>query len=141
MRLYLDTEFNGFAGELISLALVPESDDDDSWYEVLQVPASPTQFVRQHVLPALRLRPIGQESFMSALHGYLSQLPKDVEIIADWPEDIAQFCACLCKEGGWQLQFWPKLTLINSGKFTPKVPHNALSDAIALKNWHLANQG
>ena len=33
--LYLDTEFNGFGGELLSLALVPD-DDSESFYEEIE---------------------------------------------------------------------------------------------------------
>ena len=37
MRYFLDCEYNGFGGELISLALVPEHGDHE-FYAVLELP-------------------------------------------------------------------------------------------------------
>src|SRR3546814_17164199 len=37
MRYFLDTEFNGFGGELIRLALVPEHGDQE-FYALLELP-------------------------------------------------------------------------------------------------------
>lgn len=36
MRIYVDCEFNGFGGELMSMALVAE--DGREWYNVLPLP-------------------------------------------------------------------------------------------------------
>ena len=53
MRYFLDVEFNGFCGELISIALVPELDGAAPFYEALDC-AKPTPWVAEHVLPVLR---------------------------------------------------------------------------------------
>ena len=52
MRYFLDTEFNGFGGELISIALVPEYGDQE-FYAVLPLPAYLHPWVERHVIPYL----------------------------------------------------------------------------------------
>jgi hypothetical protein len=59
-------------------------------------------------------------------------------IVADWPEDIAQFCSLLMTGPGEMVPV-PRLTfeLVPLGGFSTAansaVPHNALHDARALK--------
>lgn len=132
-QLYLDVEFNSFGGDLISLALY--NPGGESWYEVASLPPAPHPFVRDHVIPVLGKAPMGKDGFMASLHAYLKQFQMP-EIIADWPEDFSHFFNCLCKPGGWQLQFECRATLLLSGKFDPEIRHNALSDAKALAEWH-----
>ena len=50
MRYFLDTEFNGFGGELISLALVPEHGHDE-YYAVLPLPDELHPWVERNVVP------------------------------------------------------------------------------------------
>jgi hypothetical protein len=38
MRIFVDCEFNGFGGDLLSMALVPEDDVIAPWYEVVDLP-------------------------------------------------------------------------------------------------------
>jgi len=58
MRYFLDTEFNGFGGALISLALVPEIGDQD-FYVSLPLPAEIHPWVEKNVIPYLRFVPPG----------------------------------------------------------------------------------
>ena len=51
MRYFLDTEYNGIGGELISLALVP--DDGDEFYLTLKTTDPLLEWVERHVLPYL----------------------------------------------------------------------------------------
>ena len=90
MNVFLDAEFNGFGGALISLGLVCE--DGREWYEVAEIPPEPHPFVAQHVLPLLGKEPIGREPFSASLAAFLVDVPQPV-IIADWPDDIR----CLCE--------------------------------------------
>ena len=60
MRYFLDAEFNGFGGELISLALVPEQDGLPPFYEAIRCDA-PTDWVAENVIPVLETRPLGRE--------------------------------------------------------------------------------
>lgn len=143
MALYLDTEFNGFGGELISLALV--SDMGDEFYEVLPLPSDIQPWVREHVVPVLGKEPIDREVFRASLWSFLSRAVyrsdgvyrSDEEVIADFPEDIAHLCRALCKDGQW----YPAVARFHirtpfDGALEPAIPHNALEDARALMRWH-----
>ncbi|WP_235536948.1 hypothetical protein [Sphingomonas sp. Root241] len=87
MRYFLDTEFNGFGGALISLALVPELEGAAPFYEALEC-TRPTEWVATHVLPVLGTVPVSREELGYGLAHYLSDDP-DPLLVADWPEDIA----------------------------------------------------
>ena len=49
MRYFLDTEYNGIGGELLSLALVP--DYGDELYLTLRNSDPPLDWVERHVVP------------------------------------------------------------------------------------------
>ena len=51
MKLFIDTEFNGFGGELISMAIVAE--DGREWYGILPVADKLVEWVEEHVRPVL----------------------------------------------------------------------------------------
>ena len=133
MRLFLDCEFNGFGGELISLALVDEN--NQSFYEVLAC-QNPTPWVVEHVIPILNQAPISLERFQKQLQNFLNQYDA-IEIIADWPEDFALFSRCLIVSAGRCLSLPPlKMQLWmqeSNAKVASQQPHNALADAQALK--------
>ncbi len=145
MRYFLDTEFNGFGGALISLALVPE-DGDQEFYTSIPVEGEVHPWVALHVMPYLRHVPLGVDYELSRVHAaehvaaYLEGDPAPV-IIADWPDDIAYFCQLLLV-GPAQMVTVPHLRfeLINAAGFssaaTSKVPHNALHDARALRDFY-----
>lgn len=147
MRYFLDTEFNGFAGELISLALVPEHGDEE-FYAVLELPEEVHGWVQRNVMPYLHSVPQGlhrgavsRAEAASELARYLAADPDPV-IVADWPEDIAHFCMLLvtgpgeiAPVGSMRFEFVSSpgfSTAVNS-----QVPHNALHDARALRDFVL----
>lgn len=146
MRYFLDTEFNGFAGELISLALVPEYGDRE-FYVALPLPDSVDPWVQRHVLPYLHSVPQGLDLSLdriAAAHELAAYLATDRDplIVADWPEDIALLCRLLLIEPneivdiaglGFEFRRTPGFsTAMNS-----RVPHNALHDARALRDFIL----
>ena len=92
MRLYLDCEWNGPDGQLLSLALV--SDDGEEFYEVLPLCETPHPWVALHVLPALRREPVGAETFRARLKDYLWKYER-LDVIADYPEDLTRFLRTL----------------------------------------------
>ena len=57
MRYFIDAEFNGFGGQLISLALVPEDEEAVPFYEVLAC-ANTNSWVIDHVVPVLQKQPV-----------------------------------------------------------------------------------
>ena len=142
MRYFLDTEFNGFGGALLALALVPE--DGTEFYVTLDCPDPIHTWVERNVLPHLDHVPVGLQSprlsrqeAAGALSDYLAMDPRP-ELVADWPEDIAQFCNLLMTGPGLIVPV-PPLTfrLIPLHGFSTAansaVPHNALHDARALR--------
>ena len=134
MKLFLDCEFNGFGGELISLALVDEN--NQHFYEVLEC-LDPITWVKDHVMPRLNRKPIPLAQFQSRLQIHLSRYTS-LEIVADWPEDFALFTRSLMLSAGKCIQT-PSLTMqlwmqdpIET-HVASENPHNALADAHALK--------
>jgi hypothetical protein len=93
MRYFLDTEYNGFGGELIAIALVPEDDSLAPFYEAIAC-RTPTPWVAENVLPVLGTEPITQRALADRFADYLINDP-DPLLVADWPEDIAHACMLL----------------------------------------------
>lgn len=138
MRYFLDVEFNGFCGELISIALVPELDGAAPFYEALDC-ANPTPWVAEHVLPMLRTAPIPRTLMASRFAAYLGNDENPV-LIADWPEDIAQAAMLMVIAPGRRVAL-DRITfrMIDSIGFDAAalsaVPHNAYHDALALRDY------
>jgi hypothetical protein len=146
MRYFLDTEFNGFGGCLISLGLAAEEGDQD-YYVVVPMTEAPLPWVAEHVVPYLKSVPqmmYNQLDPIAAAHdiaAYLRTDP-DPEIVADWPEDIALFCRLLMIGDGeivdvTNIRFHFLRTPGFSTSRNSKVPHNALHDARALRDFVL----
>jgi hypothetical protein len=137
MRIYIDTEFNEFKGELISMALVAE--DGNEFYEVLYC-ANPGSWVAEHVMPILDKKPVSFEIFQAKLQEFLFQYHR-IHLIADWPEDIKHFCESLITGPGLCLNY-PPITMEMRRDLSSKdskVPHNALHDARAIADDDLSN--
>jgi hypothetical protein len=130
MNIYIDCEFNEFRGALISMALVAQ--DGREFYGVLHC-ADPGPWVKEHVLPVLVELPMSYDCFQSELTEYLAQFER-VNIVADWPEDIAHFCASLITGPGYRMAT-PPLTMEVRRDLdaVSKLPHNALEDARAIR--------
>lgn len=136
MRLYLDTEFNGFGGELISMALVSKS--GSAWYEAVEFNAPVNEWVAQNVIPKLGRAPLLPNEFRASLHEFLRQYDTP-EIICDWHADAVHFANALAGDDyGSSLDYACRITILKTppGEPKPLNPHNALSDAVALCNWH-----
>ena len=126
MRLFLDCEFNGFKGELISMALVAE--DGREWYEVIPC-RNPCEWVAENVMPILDKSPLRNVALMSkSLARFLKQFDS-IHIVADWPEDIQHFCSVLIVGPGKRINTPPLSMEILRIDSKSEVPHNALSDA------------
>jgi hypothetical protein len=59
MRYFVDVEFNGFGGPLISLTLAPEDPSAAAFYEAVHC-EEPEPWVAEHVMPVLRIQPISR---------------------------------------------------------------------------------
>lgn len=140
---YLDCEFDGHKGNLLSLALVRE--DGYSLYLVVNTWAS-DPWVLKHVLPIMDCH---------SAHVYNKVKPNDVGaairawldpvnnfcVVADSPVDIARFCAALStdSDGGWCSVNYETITFeVRNVSCYPTVlkgavQHNAWWDACALR--------
>lgn len=152
MKYFLDTEFNGFGGELISLALVRE--DGESLYLVYPEP-KPWYFAwpRENVVPLLWSIPTGaggiagvyepsEETVDQAdgarLIATFLKGDESPEIVADWPEDVAHFCRALLVGPGKRVKTAALRFTIENIEAYPTtlegaVRHNAWWDAMALR--------
>lgn len=140
MRLFLDCEFNGFRGELISMALVPEKPlANGEWYECLEPQMPLNEWVRNNVIPILGKPAISKSEFRASLLRYIQWFERP-ELVADWHSDIIHFCNILQGDNFKEsMPFDGKFTIIQTpeGEPKPEIPHNALSDAKALRDWYL----
>ena len=141
MRLFLDTEFNGFQGSLISMALVPEDKTKPEFYKELRITEQLEPWVRENVVPHLILPPIGYGEFQDALANYLWNVG-ECTIIADWPDDIRYFCEALITGPGNMIRLMHKIKfeLDLSIEYESLVPHNALHDARAIRDFYMKRE-
>jgi hypothetical protein len=143
MRYFLDTEYNGWGGALLSLALVP--DEGEELYLTLAWDGALEPWVERNVLPYLDTVPqshraprLNRGDAARTIAHYLAG-DSDPLIVADWPEDIAQFNALLVTGQGQMadipaLRFAFRSLVGFSTAANSKVPHNALHDARALRD-------
>jgi hypothetical protein len=143
VRYFLDTEYNGWGGALLSLALVP--DQGEELYLTLDWDGALEPWVERNVIPYLDMVAhdlvsprMSRSDAARAIAHYLAGDP-DPLIVADWPEDIALFNALLvtgpgvmAEVPGLMFQFMP-LTGFSTAA-NSKVAHNALHDARALRD-------
>jgi len=150
MRFFLDTEFNGFGGELMSIALVPEYGTRE-YYAVLPPPEHMHPWVERHVVPYLDSVPTGLKTERlpaGVIAREIARFLADEEervIVADWPDDIAYFCRLLMTGPGEMVTIGSlAFTLVDLAGFSTarnsKVPHNALHDARALRDFVLETE-
>ena len=144
MRYFLDCEYNGFGGALLSLALVPE-DGGEELYLTFACADAIEPWVERNVLPYLdqvpdsvKLPAMSREQGAQALAMYVG-VDVEPEIVADWPTDIELLCVLLTFAPGRMVAV-PEMRfrLVPLGGFSPAensaVPHNALHDARALRD-------
>lgn len=143
MRYYLDAEFNGFGGALISIALVPESEAAAPFYGALEC-RDPTPWVAAHVMPKLDIEPISYAVLQGAFADYLAADAEPV-LVADWPEDIVHAARLLVTDDGRRLILsavrFELAEVVNfSTAELSHVPHNAYHDAVALRTFCMARR-
>ncbi|MDE1468244.1 3'-5' exoribonuclease [Aurantiacibacter sp. D1-12] len=142
MRYYIDTEFNGTGGQLLSIALVRE--DGAHFYEVLHAHELVVPWVQEHVVPFYNQEPIERLQVVKKMQKFLRKDAGPHVFIADWPEDLVHFNAMLLRDHGKRNDpFQYACLLLNLAGFdTAKasdIPHNALADARALADFVEAN--
>lgn len=140
MKYFLDTEFNGAGGEIISLALVSETGDREMY--LAAECTHPLDWVKYNVMPIIECE--GATPYMcdiklfGPLTAWYLHTDPDPVIVADWPDDIKYFCQAIVTGPGEmvdirRLRF--ELARIDAypTELMDAVQHNALWDARALK--------
>lgn len=141
MRLWLDTEFNGFNGQLLSVGIIDE--DWQEFYVELPVHEVLDPWVEQHVMPMMYNRQMAHALAQIALQRFLNKYAT-VDIFVDYPDDIRYLCQMLIVGPGEQL-VTPPLSfhlirgLANTADTSVR-PHNALADAMALRHSHIQKE-
>ena len=139
MRYFLDTEFNGLGGELISVALVGEGQFE--LYVARQCLGPLVPWVEANVRPVIHAAgaaPVYRTDFWPDIEQFLMHDPDPV-IIADWPDDIAYFCKAMIVGPGRmiatanQIRFEVHRVDAYPTDLPNAVQHNALWDARALR--------
>jgi hypothetical protein len=143
MRYFLDTEFNGFGGALIAIALVPEDERRAPFYEAMAC-ADPTPWVAANVLPVLGTAALPRVEVASRFAHYLLHDETPV-LVADWPEDIAHAAQLLITGPGHMKPVRSlRFDLVDpdtmGAPVASAIPHNACSDAQALRSMVLAHE-
>jgi hypothetical protein len=145
MRYYLDTEFDGHGGVLLSLALIQEGGLS---LHVRTAERAIDPWVIANVEPLMDAHDadmIGDDVPPNNIGSYIRRfLGEDQEpvIIADSPVDIGRFCEALStgEHGGWASADYPLMTfeVHNVDCYPTTLPgavqHNAWWDAMALRH-------
>lgn len=143
MRYFLDCEYDGPGGALLSLALVPD-DGGEEFYVVIPPPAPVQPWVERHVVPYLHSVPAALDLTLdriAAAHAVAAYLGADPDpvLVADWPEDLSLAFGLLVT-GEAEIADLPGLSAewVRLPGFSvaanSRVPHNALHDARALRD-------
>lgn len=144
MKYYLDTEFNGFGGHLLSMGIIRE--DGRCFHAQLENinPEELNSWVRDNVYPYLNKIPeigmsyrVGSNMFSY----FLSEVFKgdsDIIVVTDWPDDIKYVCVNLITAPGFMINISSiKFEMIRVDSYPNDieecVQHNAMWDAIALR--------
>lgn len=145
MKYYLDCEFDGYGGRLISMALVADdggymywADADLSWIS--------DEWVKQNVVPIVALpdagfQPQTYQSISAAIESFFPAFSEhaNAHIIADWPDDVKYFCQAMITGPGQRINTPPLTFEVVRHDAYPStlegaVQHNALWDALALRH-------
>lgn len=132
MLIALDTEFNGFDGELLTLALVAY--DGRYWYGSLKSTKPLVQWVKDNVMPVVGdvIEYPDRQTFRVAMFKWLRQYNTPT-IVADWPTDIAHFINLYAGDKHDEaINYNCNFKLDMDIEYESKVPHNALYDAKAI---------
>ena len=133
-RAFIDTEFDSFGGRLISIAVV--GDQGEEYYGVVTDTAV-NPWVQENVIPKLEQEPIKLEELREQIVSFIIRsFPNcQLQVYANWPDDLAHFFSLLSEPNGVTRITNPVVGIFTRPPYnpTPDNPHNALSDARALK--------
>ncbi len=136
MRYYVDCEFNGSGGQLLSIALARE--DGPELYCVLPAHEYLQPWIVQNVVPALGQGSVSWENCRWQLRNFLAKDGGPATFVTDWPEDVLHLMRLLVTA---PLERMPpgafRCLVLDLPGFVASeasaMPHNALEDAKALR--------
>lgn len=144
MNFYLDCEFDGWMGPLISMALISEDGDEFYWLSNITRGQVNDRWVRDNVMPIFECGGANATwagDLSDGLEHYLAQAAAQTSahIIVDWPDDVAYFCRAMIVGAGQRIDTPPltfEVTRVDAYPTTlpGAIQHNALWDARALKH-------
>lgn len=135
MKIFIDVEFNGFNGELISMALIDM--DGLVFYEVLDLPEVVDPWVMENVVPVLNKASVSYERFQKKLEIYLNRYDA-VHVIADWPDDISYLMKTLITGPGTRIDTPPLTCEIRRDLDADSdTPHSAIADVRGIRKLYL----
>ena len=140
MRLFIDTEFNGFGGKLMSMAIVPENTAGPEFYEELEIKDQLHPWVQINVVPHMFKVPLSYGEFQIKLSEFLLEMRyNDITLVADWPDDLRYFMEALITGPGNRIVMPDTINfkLDLNIEYESLVPHNALHDARAIRQYYL----
>lgn len=155
MRYYIDTEFNGYGGSLISIGIAAENGrtlymvQSDAFFSIMAQANAWDPWVKANVLPLifkaapgahhpLRLPSAEWGAKIAEFYGEDDK----PHFFADWMSDIADLCGLLITGPGTGVPM-PHQTVFTCLRHIDVYPttlpgaiqHHALWDALALKQW------
>ena len=144
MKYFLDTEFDGFMGPIISLAIVSQDGEEFYWHVGANEGWVKDQWVKENVLPILECagaKATQANDLSGGLERFLARSAQhtNAHIITDWPDDVAYFCRAMIVGQGLRIDT-PPLTfeVLRVDAYPTTLPgaiqHNALWDARALRH-------
>jgi hypothetical protein len=140
MNCFIDCEFNGGHGELMSMAIISE-DGQRVFYEVVEHKQPTVEWVAENVVPILDKPALTSAVFKERLKKFLDAFPK-LTLIADHAADIFYFTQQIVGAEGWMMveyQLDMRVDPVISAKKSTR-KHNALEDAKALRlSWLQTN--
>jgi len=145
-RFYIDCEFDGHNGPLLSMAIVAEN-GDGMYIVVTDGPLDCSPWVAENVIPLMDMHCSPKSAFVNTnefgnvIRAFIGDCQNPV-IIADSPVDIGRFCQAISTgpDGGWASADYPQMTFevhnvdCYPTELTDAVQHNAWWDAMALRH-------
>ena len=139
-KIFIDCEFDGFGGPLISMGLV--NSNGKEFYEVVDHGPIKDSWVMENVIPILHKESVPYDVFQERLYRWLKpQCP--FTLIADWPDDIRYFLESIMTGPGRMMDFSSLHFEVHRRWLHTKesvILHNALSDARAIMQCYLDNE-
>lgn len=131
-NIYLDCEFDGMHGDLISMAFAAE--DGREMYVVVPIDHTPNKWVVKNVMPILGKDATSVSDLFSKTMAFLGMYDA-VNIISDHPADIVYLCKLMMIDdsGAWMSVPPISFQIIPHVNYKSLIPHNALEDARALR--------